>query len=170
MPSIAKAHKATTVAHPDGEAANESEHMSEPNERIEEFNKVPVHRFLGLRMTSGSPEEVIVEMDVSSEQTQETGVVHGGLLSSLADASAANLFQPYVPDHLITTSIEFKMNFIRPVLADLGTLIARATVLRRGRKVAIAEVEISQTEKMVAKGLFTFLFVDKREWSGEASG
>ncbi len=61
-------------------------------------------------MISGSPEEVIVEMDVTSDQTQETGVVHGGLLSSLADASAANLFQPYVPDHLITTSIEFKIS------------------------------------------------------------
>jgi len=121
-------------------------------------------------MISGSPDEVVVELDVSSDQTQETGVVHGGLLSSLADASAANLFQPYVPDHLITTSIEFKMNFLRPVLADRGTLTAHATVLRRGRKVAIAEVEISQAEKMVAKGLFTFLFVDKREWSGKASG
>ncbi len=144
--------------------------MSEQAKRIEEFDSVPVHRYLGLRMISGSPDEVIVELDVSSDQTQETGVVHGGLLSSLADASAANLFQPYVPDHLITTSIEFKMNFLRPVLADRGTLTAHATVLRRGRKVAIAEVEISQAEKMVAKGLFTFLFVDKREWSGKASG
>jgi uncharacterized protein (TIGR00369 family) len=143
--------------------------MSEQTERIEAFDTVPVHRYLGLRMISGSPEVVIVEMDVTSDQTQETGVVHGGLLSSLADASAANLFHPYVPDHLTTTSIEFKMNFLRPVLADQGTLVAHATVLRQGRKVAIAEVEITQATKMVAKGLFTFLFVDKREWSGKAS-
>ena len=139
--------------------------MSELHKRIQAFAEVPVHRHLGLRMISPSPEEVIVEMDVSHDQTQETGVVHGGILSSLADASAANLFQPYVPDHLITTSIEFKMNFLRPVLADRGKLVARASVLRKGRKVALAEVEITQAEKMVAKGLFTFLFVDKREWS-----
>ena len=143
--------------------------MSEQTERIEDFNRVPVHRYLGLRMISGTPEEVIVEMDVSYEQTQETGVLHGGVLSSLADASAANLFQPYVADHLVTTSIEFKMNFLRPVLADQGKLVAHATVLRRGRKVAIAEVEIDQAGKMVAKGLFTFLFVDKGEWSGKAN-
>ncbi len=56
------------------------------------------------------------------------------------------------------------MNFLRPVLAHRGTLTARATVLRRGRKVAVAEVEVSQSEKIVAKGTFTFLFVDKNEW------
>jgi len=144
--------------------------MSELTERQRAFDNIPIHRFLGLRMISPSPEEVVVEMDVSSDQTQETGVVHGGLLSSLADATAANLFQPYVPDHLITTSIEFKMNFLRPVLAEGGTLVARATVLRRGRKVAVAEVEVTQANKMVAKGLFTFLFVDKREWNGESGG
>lgn len=169
MPSIAKANQTQPVVRPEKTAANGSVPMSEQTERIETFDKVPVHRYLGLRMISGSPEVVIVEMDVTSDQTQETGVVHGGLLSSLADASAANLFQPYVPDHLITTSIEFKMNFLRPVLADQGTLVAHATVLRQGRKVAIAEVEITQAAKMVAKGLFTFLFVDKREWSGKAS-
>jgi len=146
-------------------ATTESGNMNDPTELKRAFANVPVHRFLGLRMISPSTEEVIVEMDVSADQTQETGVVHGGILSSLADATAANLFQPYVPEHLVTTSIEFKMNFLRPVLADGGTLVARASVLRRGRKVAVAEVEITQAEKMVAKGLFTFLFVDKSDWS-----
>ena len=142
--------------------------MSELTERLRAFANVPVHRFLGLRMISSSAEEAIVEMDVSPDQTQETGVVHGGILSSLADATAANIFQPYLPEHLLTTSIEFKMNFLRPVLAERGTLVARASVLHKGRKVGVAEVDITQDDKMVAKGVFTFLFVDKSEW-GEGS-
>lgn len=119
-------------------------------------------------MIAPSPEKTIVEMDVTPDLCQETGVVHGGIVTSLADATAANLFQPYVPDHLITTSIELKMNFIRPVLAERGKLVAHGTVLKRGRKVSIAEVEITQAEKLVAKGLFTFLFVEKTDWSGQA--
>jgi uncharacterized protein (TIGR00369 family) len=142
--------------------------MSETRDLKEFFAKVPVHRFLGLRMVAPSSEETVVEMDLSPDLCQETGVVHGGVLGALADATAANLFQPYVPEHLVTTSIEFKMNFMRPVLAENGKLTACATVLRRGRKVAVAEVEISQASKLVAKGLFTFLFVDKTEWSGKA--
>lgn len=142
--------------------------MSELTERLQSFDSVPIHQFLGLRMISPSPEEAIVEMDVSSDQIQETGVVHGGIVSALADATAANLFQPYVAEHLLTTSIEFKMNFLRPVLADRGPLTARAWVLRRGRKVAVAEVEVAQANKLVAKGMFTYLFVDKNEWSAPA--
>jgi uncharacterized protein (TIGR00369 family) len=141
--------------------------MSEQQDRIQDFASVPVHRFLGLRMIIPSSEQATVEMDVSPDLCQETGVVHGGLLSALADATAANLFQPYVPDHLLTTSIEFKMNFLRPVLAEQGKLVAQASVLRRGRKVGVAEVEITQAEKLVAKGLFTFLFLDRTEWSGK---
>lgn len=132
-----------------------------------DFDEVPVHKFLGLRMTKPSSEHVIVEMDVSPDLCQETGVVHGGILSALADATAANLFQPYVPEHLVTTSVEFKMNFFRPVLPDRGKLVASASVLRRGRKVAVAEVEITQADQLVAKGTFTFLFLDKGEWSGK---
>jgi acyl-coenzyme A thioesterase PaaI-like protein len=59
------------------------------------------------------------------------------------------------------------MNFLRPVLADRGKLVAKSSVLRRGRKVGIAEVEITQADQLVAKGLFTFLFLDKTEWSGK---
>jgi len=142
--------------------------MSEFTEHLQAFNNVPIHRFFGFRMISPSPEQAVVEMDVSPDQTQETGVVHGGIVSALADATAANLFQPYVADHLVTTSIEFKMNFLRPVLAERGPLVACASVLRRGRKVAVAEVEVTQADKLVAKGMFTYLFVDKREWSPPA--
>lgn len=142
--------------------------MSEINDLKEFFENVPVHRLLGLRMISPSSERATVEMDVTEDMCQETGVVHGGMLSALADATAANLFQPYVPDHVVTTSIEFKMNFIRPVLVEHGKLTAQASVLRRGRKVAVAEVEITQARKLMAKGLFTFLFLDKTEWSGKA--
>jgi uncharacterized protein (TIGR00369 family) len=142
--------------------------MNEKQDIQQLFGRVPVHNFLGLRMVTPSSEKTVVEMDVSPDLCQETGVVHGGILSALADATAANLFQPYVPEHVVTTSIEFKMNFIRPVFADRGKLVARASVLKRGRKVSIAEVEITQVDKLVAKGLFTFLFVDKREWNGKA--
>ncbi|MFC1640092.1 PaaI family thioesterase [Gemmatimonadota bacterium] len=108
--------------------------MSNQPDIRQSFANVPVHRFLGLRMISPSSEQATVEMDLSPDLCQETGVVHGGILSALADATAANLFQPYVPDHLLTTSIEFKMNFLRPVLAEQGKLVAKASVLRHGWK------------------------------------
>jgi len=143
--------------------------MTDLSEWQLEFDRVPVNQFLGYRLTAQSKEEAVVEMDVVHDHTQEAGVLHGGILSGLADTAAVHLFEPYLPDHQIMTSIEFKLNFLRPVRVGEGVLIARSTTLRRGRKIGVAEVSVAQGNKEVAKGLFTYMFVDKSEWGGDTS-
>lgn len=106
-------------------------------------------------------------LDVSNDLTQQTGVLQGGVLSALADAAAVHLFLPYLAEHQIMTSIEFKMNFLRPVRVAGGGVTARSSALHCGRKVGVAEVEVTQASQLVAKGLFTYLFMDSSEWSGQ---
>jgi acyl-coenzyme A thioesterase PaaI-like protein len=60
------------------------------------------------------------------------------------------------------TSIEFKLNFLSPALGDGGTLTARSQVVRKGKKVGVCDVEVTQGERLVAKGLFTYLFYPRR--------
>jgi uncharacterized protein (TIGR00369 family) len=55
------------------------------------------------------------------------------------------------------TSIELKLNFLRPVLAERGVVTARATKVQLGRTVGVSDVEVSQSGKPVARGLFTYL-------------
>lgn len=142
--------------------------MSDPSELQRRFGQVPVNRFLGYRLIAQSAEAAVVEMDVTTDHIQEAGVLHGGILSGLADTAAVYLFEPHLPDHQTMTSIEFKMNFLRPVRTGGGSLVARSCTLRRGRKVGVADVAVTQSEKLVAKGLFTYMFLDKREWGGTA--
>ena len=135
----------------------------------EAFSRVPANRQLGLQLVSQSPDEAVVEMKVSSDLMQETGVVHGGFVSALADTAAVYMFLPYLSDDQSMASIEFKMNFLRPVKVDRGSLVARAKALRRGRKVGVCEVELIQDGSLVGKGLFTYLFFEKTESSGATS-
>jgi len=88
---------------------------------------------------------------------KEGGVVHGGTVSTLADTAAVYTLHPYLTENQSMTSIEFKMNFLSPVLIENGDLLAQANLVKRGRKVALCDVEIYQKEKLVAKGLFTYL-------------
>jgi uncharacterized protein (TIGR00369 family) len=53
--------------------------------------------------------------------------------------------------------IEFKMNFLRPALADGSDLTAVATPVKIGRRIAVCTVDISQGERLVAQGTFTYL-------------
>ena len=135
----------------------------------EAFSRVPVNRHLGFRLVSHSPEEAVLEMEVRTNLMQETGVVHGGRVSALADTAAVYTLHPYLSDDQSMASIEFKMNFLRPVSVDRGPLVARSKALRRGRKVGVCEVELTQDNVLVAKGLFTYLFFEKTEWKRKAS-
>jgi len=142
--------------------------MNDHGRIYHEFSQVPANRYLGFRLISHSAQEAVVEMEVSSDHVQETGVVHGGLLGALADTTAVYVFLPYLADDQSMAGVEFKMSFLRPATPDRGPLAARATLLRRGRRVGVCEVELTQANSVVAKGLFTYLFTEQREWHDEA--
>jgi uncharacterized protein (TIGR00369 family) len=58
------------------------------------FDEVPSNRMLGFRLLSRSPEGASLSMDVKPEQLQEEGVLHGGLISAIADSAAVYAFYP----------------------------------------------------------------------------
>jgi uncharacterized protein (TIGR00369 family) len=129
-------------------------------ELADRFASVPVNRLLGLRLLSRSAEEVILEMDPRPDLLQETENVHGGILSTLADTASVYVFFPDLKRQWTMTSIELKMNFLRPVRRGKGPVRARARLVKRGRTVGVTEVEIHQDDALSAKGLFTYLFLD----------
>lgn len=118
------------------------------------------NRFFGLRLLDCSAEHAEVAMPVRPEYTQEEGIVHGGVLTALADTAAVYSILPGLPDGRTITSIELKLNFLRPASPAGGELGAYARVIRRGVRIAVADVEVSQDERLVAKGLFTYLVLD----------
>ena len=131
------------------------------DEIIEAFPRVPVVRHFGLRLTSQSAEEAVVSMEPRAEFLQEEGVVQGGVLSVLADTAAVYTLYPELPSDHTLTSIEFKMNFLRPARVDRGPVTARARVVQRGRRVALCEVDLTQAGKLVARGSFTYLLFQR---------
>ena len=83
-------------------------------------------------------------------------------MATLADTCAAYLLYPKIPDGWSMTSIEFKMNFLRPAALDAGDLLSRASLVKFGRTVALCDVEVFQADSLIAKGLFTYLMLDRR--------
>jgi uncharacterized protein (TIGR00369 family) len=70
------------------------------------------------------------------------GVVHGGLVCTLLDSVAGCAVHTTLPRGLAYTSIELKVNYLRPVHAHSGPLTAVGTVVKPGRRVAFAEGEV----------------------------
>jgi uncharacterized protein (TIGR00369 family) len=121
---------------------------------------MPVAKLLGLRFLERTESEALVALPLRAEFLQVADVVHGGILSTLADTAAVYLLLgPGRPERAMM-SIEFKLNFLRPALLEQGEILARAVLVKRGRTIALADVDVEQAGKLVAKGLFTYLFAE----------
>jgi uncharacterized protein (TIGR00369 family) len=70
------------------------------------------------------------------------GVVHGGLVCTMLDTVAGCAVHTTLPTGVGYTSIEIKVNYLRPVHAGSGPLTAIGRVIKRGRRVAFAEGEV----------------------------
>ena len=123
------------------------------------FSSVPVNTLLGLVLRSHSPEGATVAMTPTAAMSQEYGVIHGGLLSTLADTAAVYALHPYLAEGERMTSIEFKINFLAAALASRGEVVATSSVAKRGRTVAVVNVNVNQGEQRVATGLFTYVIL-----------
>ncbi len=102
-------------------------------------------------------------MPLKPSYLQEGEVVHGGIISALADTTAVYAIYPQIPNHQTMTSIEFKVNFLAPASLADGRLRAVASIVKRGKKIVVCEVEVFQKEKLIAKGLFTYLVFKRKD-------
>jgi uncharacterized protein (TIGR00369 family) len=137
--------------------------MAAPDELKSAFSKVPVNKLLSFSLESCSSEQVVITMPAEKAFTQEEGVIHGGIITALADTTAVYLLHPDLPAGKTMTSIELKMNFLRPAFVGGDDLRAKAKLVKRGQTVSVCEVDVYQGDRTLAKGLFTYLISEKSE-------
>ncbi len=89
------------------------------------------------------------------------GVVHGGVLASIADASIAAALATLV-DHAreLMATVEMKINYIAPVRG--GDIACEARIIQKGRSVAVGEASVYDGEgRLLAKAMATFMIREK---------
>jgi len=125
------------------------------------FAAVPANRSFGFVMHACGTNGAELGLEPRPEHVQEHGVVHGGVLAALADTAAVYAFRASLEPGQAATSIEFKLNFLRPAQVGAGELRARSRIVRRGRRVCVCDVDVLQGDAPVATGTFTYLFIER---------
>ena len=112
--------------------------------------QMPLGITLGIR-TSGGPEAVEATLDWAPGLCTAAGVLHGGILMTLADSAGAVCAFLNLPDGATGTStIESKTNFFAAVRG--GTVTARSRPLHRGRTTVVVETDVfDESGKHVAR-------------------
>jgi uncharacterized protein (TIGR00369 family) len=126
-------------------------------EHARSFAETPANRLLGSELVARSERAARLRLPVRADLVQEAGVVQGGFLATLADSAAVQVLLPDLTEGEELTSVEFKLNFLRPAHADGPELIADAALVKRGRRISLLDVELRQGDRLVARGLFTYL-------------
>jgi uncharacterized protein (TIGR00369 family) len=105
----------------------------------------PVAAFLGISFSQPSEGVIVAEFRASSQHRNPMGTLHGGILCDLSDAAMGVAFASTLADGESFTTLELKINFLRPVWDAL--LIAKAQVVSRGRTVGLLECKITDEKQ-----------------------
>ena len=124
----------------------------------------PAATLIGMRLESFKTGEALVVLDATSEHANPMGTVQGGILAAVADAAMGWAFMTTLGENESYTTLEVKVNFLRPVWAR--RLEARGRVKSAGRTVSLVECDVLSGGKLVAHGVSTCMTLRGEQASG----
>jgi uncharacterized protein (TIGR00369 family) len=95
---------------------------------------------LGARITESEPGRVVLELEAGPTHRHGNGVVQGGVITQIADAAMGMSLATLQEDGLWNTTIELKINFLRPVVS--GRLRAVGRVVEMKQTLFFSEADV----------------------------
>lgn len=112
----------------------------------------PFSQLLGFRYVGIEDGEAIVEADPAEEHCNGGGIVHGGFLGALLDTTTGWAVHAGVPAGVAAPHVQLSVQYVRAALPGT-TLVARGRALAVGGRIASAEAEITQADRLIAKAV-----------------
>ncbi len=102
-------------------------------------------KHLGCTLTTIEPGYVEAALNISNEHLQHDGVVHGGVIATIADVVAGFAAYTLVKEDQFTVTVDLMISYLEAVH---GTqLRACGSVVRHGRTLSMVQAEIFTTSE-----------------------
>lgn len=95
---------------------------------------------LGARIAEAEPGRVVLELVAGPKHRHGGGVVQGGVITQIADAAMGLSMATLQPDGMWNTTIELKINLVRPAID--GTLRAVGRVIEMRQTLLFGEADV----------------------------
>jgi uncharacterized protein (TIGR00369 family) len=114
---------------------------------------VPIHIERGRAVFQGRPQ---------GKHYNPLGTVHGGWFAALLDSAVGCAVHSTLPAGRIYTTLELKLNFVRPLTEAVALVRAEGKLIHEGRQVATAEGRLVGADgKLDAQATTTCLIFDR---------
>jgi uncharacterized protein (TIGR00369 family) len=112
----------------------------------------PCAKLVGFEVLEIEGGRAVGSMQTGPQHYNPMGTVHGGIICDLADAAMGMAFASTLNRGETFTTLEFKINFLRPVWESM--LRAEAHVTNRGRTVGLVECTVrDERKRLVTKAV-----------------
>ena len=115
---------------------------------------------LGYRIVEAEKGRVVVTAEPKNTHLNPQGTVHGGLAATMLDSCMGLAVQTLLDKGVGSTTLEFKVSFVRPITPETGVIRAEGTVVSPGRRVGTAEGRVTDAKgRLLAHGTTTCLIL-----------
>ena len=113
---------------------------------------------LGYDVSEAESGRVIVTAVPDRSHLNPAGTVHGGLAATMLDSCMGLAIHSTLEKGVGSTTLEFKISLMRPIMPETGLIKAEGIVLSCGRRIGTAEGRITdQQGRLLAHGTTTCL-------------
>jgi uncharacterized protein (TIGR00369 family) len=111
---------------------------------------------LGARITEADPGRDVLEIETGPQHRHARGEVQGGVITQIADAAMGMSLGTLQEDGMWNTTIELKINFIRPVTSGRIRAVGRVVEMKQTLFFGEADV-LDEQDRLVARASSTCL-------------
>ena len=113
-------------------------------------------QLLGLKLVEVSEGRAVFTVQPDERHYNGLGIAHGGLAATLLDSALGCAINATMPAGKVFTTLEMKINYVRPITRERGELRCEANTIHAGGRVATAEGRIMDKDgKLYAHGTAT---------------
>jgi len=107
-----------------------------------EFDVPPMLQLFGISLREVEAGRVLFAATVQERFYNGAGVAHGGFASTLLDTALGCAVNSTTPPGTRFTTLELKVNLLRPLTTQAGDVLCEGRALHVGRRTGIAEARI----------------------------
>ncbi len=121
----------------------------------------PIAELMDFGMAELAPGRAVFTGRPGRKHYNPSGSVHGGFAATLLDSAMGCAVHTLVPQGQGFTTLEIKVNYVRPMFEATGEVRCEAAVINMGRTVATADGKIVDGKgRLIAHGTTTCMIFD----------
>ncbi len=108
-----------------------------------EVPPAPIGVLMNMQVAEIEEGRVVFSVEPAEYHYNPIGTIHGGLAATLLDSSMGCAVQTMLPAGVGYTTLEIKVNYIRSMTRDTGTVYSEGKIIYTGGRIATAEGRIT---------------------------